>query len=421
MHAVIDRPADRTAAAARSHAAAAALGPPALAVAVMWISFAVRAALHGEAVFRPHTWSRWDSGFYVMIARDGYTARWHCGTNSLPPHLPPGNYLCGTVQWFPGYSALIRGLSELTRLPLDASALLLSWLCWFVFLAVAWRLLADAVTTPARWVCLGLLAAAPGAIYFAAIFPMSFTLAGMTCCLYFAFRSPWRWAPLGALVAGVAAGSGYMSAIVLAPALLVGLLCVQRVRRPAVLAGATGVAAGFGAVLLTAQLSVGIWNGYFIAQSKYATGTHNPLAALVQYLQPLWTPGLPGVRHATAAQAAYTTVLVMAVLAGFLVIAADAAHRPRWGAWSRPGAGPGPRFRDNGLALDLTVAAAAAAAWVSAYSAGARISVWRPEAFVVVGVILLRRVPARYTAVLLLGAYPVAVWMSTYFFSGALV
>jgi len=58
---------------------------------------------------------------------------------------------------------------------------------------------------------------------------------------------------------------------------------------------------------------------------------------------------------------------------------------------------------------------------VVAYAAGARISVWRSEAFVVLGVLVLRRVRARYTLVLLVAAYPVALVLSTYFFNNTLV
>jgi hypothetical protein len=142
---------------------AAALGPPAVAFAVMWVSFAVRVGLGIDTMLHPTPWIHWDAGFYLDIARRGYTAQWHCSGHSLPPHTPPGNYLGGSIQWFPGYPAAIRGVTELTAASLGASALGVSWLCWYAFLAVGWRLTAGAVSTPARWVCLALLAAAPPA------------------------------------------------------------------------------------------------------------------------------------------------------------------------------------------------------------------------------------------------------------------
>jgi hypothetical protein len=443
-----------------------------------WVIFAIQAGAGLGGAFHPATWSRYDSGWYLSIARYGYSANWHCGGHSIPPHLPPGNYLCGTVQWFPGYSLILRAVSSVTRMPLPEAALLVSWSFWYLFLVVMWRLLDDAVSTTTRWACLLLCAFSPGAIYYPAVFPISTAMMTMAACLYFAYRSPSRWAPAGAFLAGLVAGCSYVSAIALCPALLLGLVVAQRAAWRPILAGAAGVACGFGGVLIAQQLIVGIWDAYFIAQSKYATGTHNPFGALAHHLEPLWKTDLPKqeLQRATAEQSAFTAALlglaVVVLLAG-LVWPWLRRLAPAYRADAVEGA-PGPFLMDDidetdnaerasvssgverldrlmpadgvhslaqpegtatagGLArraaamrarispLDATALATAAGAWVIAYSAGARISVWRSESFVVFAVLVLRRLKPWWLVIPLVVAAYIAWNMSWYFFHGGLI
>jgi hypothetical protein len=444
-----------------------------------WVIFVIRAAAGISGAFAPATWQRYDSSWYLNIAKYGYTAQWHCGGHSIPPHLPPGNYLCGTVQWFPGYSLILRAVSSITRMPLAEAALLVSWSCWYLFLVVMWRLLRDAVSTATRWACLLLCAFSPGAIYYPAVFPISTAMLAIAATLYCAYRSPSRWAPAGAFLAGLVAGCSYVSSIALAPGLLVGLVFARRTARRPIIAGAAGVACGFGGVLIAQQLIVGIWDGYFIAQSKYATGTHNPFVGWAGHLEALWETDLPkqGLLRAIAEQSAFTAALlglaVLALLAGLIRqwplrlaldrraqavkstpspfpandthppdiaesvgvsmpvehsdrrVLADGVNRPAQpevvaatggGLLRRVAA-----LRARISPLDATALATAATAWVIAYSAGARISVWRSEAFVVFAVLLLRRLRAWWIVVPLLAAAYVASNMSWYFFHGGLI
>ncbi|MDT4892380.1 MAG: hypothetical protein QOE97_1415, partial [Pseudonocardiales bacterium] len=400
------------------------LVPPAVAWLAALAVFAVRSG-GGLHLFRVRTWARWDSTWYLTIAQHGYSAKWHCGGHSIPPHLKPGNYLCGTVQWFAGYPAAIRGLSEITRLSVPVAALALSWICWYIYLVAGWQLLEDSVSRTTRWLCLGLLAFAPGAVYFPAIFPISLTMAGMLACLYFVWRSTSRWAPVGAFAAGIAAGSGYISAVVLCPALILAVAVSERARWRACIAGAAGVAAGFAALVLAAQLYTGIWDGYFIAQSKYATGTHNPISRFGQHLRPLWDGASlhRPVERAAAEQTAYTAailvlaaaVLAMLVLRGARIAASerrDGSAHTRMPGWSQ--------LVRSLPALDVTALAAASAAWLIAYGAGARISVWRSEAFAVLAVLLLRHLRWPALVVPLAAAAYVASNLAIYFFNGQL-
>ena len=164
-------------------------------------------------------------------------------------------------------------------------------MCWYLALLLMWRLLADARSIWTRWMCLLIAAFFPGQIYFAAIFPISMCIAGILACLYFALRTsrpPLAWA---GFAAGFVAAFSYLTAIVLVPALLVtGLLVLRGQRRRQAIIPAVGAAAGFGAVLLTMQVAVGIWDAYFISVRKYRVGVHMPLDTLIDELRPLWTP-----------------------------------------------------------------------------------------------------------------------------------
>ena len=123
---------------------AAALVPPLVALLAAWAVIAIRSPYSGLHLFDPASYGRWDSGHYLHIARSGYEAVWHCDERFLPQHLPPGNYLCGTIGWFPGYPFAMRGLSDATGVPLPTAGLILAWLCWYLALILMWRLLADA-------------------------------------------------------------------------------------------------------------------------------------------------------------------------------------------------------------------------------------------------------------------------------------
>ena len=61
------------------------------------------------------TWSRFDSGLYEDIARDGYDL-FRCD----PAVFGPGTW-CGDAGWFPGYSWLVGAL-HVVGLPLRGSA-----------------------------------------------------------------------------------------------------------------------------------------------------------------------------------------------------------------------------------------------------------------------------------------------------------
>ena len=107
--------------------------------------------------------------------------------------------------------------------------------------------------------CLFIAAFFPGQIYYPAIFPISLAVAGILGCLYMALRTSKAALAWVGFVAGFVAGYSYITAIVVAPALLITSLVVPRGRRTLqLLIPALGAAAGFGAVLITMQHAVGL-------------------------------------------------------------------------------------------------------------------------------------------------------------------
>jgi hypothetical protein len=274
-------------------------------------------------------------------------------------------------------------------------------------------------------------------------------------------------------------------------------------------------------MLLAMQLSVGIWNAYFISARKYGIRRHSPIETLQTHLRPLWTPQPPRLRflHVTAEQTLFVLCFVaLAALAtlvtvGTTIRAARAARRAepdhpaendladdppgerRAGgdpagdhlagddlagvrpageaaAGNRPagddparedpaddyvagdlpaeGDPAGDRFAgdrsagerradgDSGSgpvvaavprpharpalipAFDVTLLLVTLGAWLVPHVAGGSVSLYRSEAFVILGVPLLRRLPA-WLLVLPLGAAGFVAWqLAPYYFNGTL-
>jgi hypothetical protein len=396
---------------------AAALIPPFVALALAWGMIAIRSPYRGWRLLDPSSYGRWDTGHYLHIARSGYVAVWHCPSNYLPANLPPGNYLCGTIGWFPGYPFAVRGLSDATGLPLATAGLVLAWMCWYLVLVLMWRLLADARTNWTRWMCLLIAAFFPGQIYFAALFPISMCIAAILGCLYLALRTSRPALAWAAFALGFVAAYSYLTAIVLAPALLItGLLVLRGQRQRQAIIPAVGAAAGFGAVLLTMQLAVGIWDAYFISVKKYRVGAHMPLDTLITRLRPLWTPHPDRpVLNYTASQTLLTLCFVALVCLVTIVGVVRSGRGAQTGAqtWAEA-------IESRISAFDLTFLLTSVGVWLVPYIAGGSASTYRSEAFVVVSVPLLRRLPAWLLVVPLGAAVWVAWHIAPYFFNNQL-
>ncbi|CAN5640379.1 hypothetical protein BH10ACT8_BH10ACT8_03510 [soil metagenome] len=416
----------------RRHRAWWAFGPPLLALLAGWALLAYQSPFSGRDLFLPSSWGRWDSGQYAKIARVGYTAAFHCSGHALPPHLPPGNYLCGTIGWFPGYPAVSWLVSHLPIINLNGALLLVAWSCWYLVLILMWHLLADARSAWIRWLCLGIAAVSPGQVYFAAIFPISLCVAGILGCCYVAFRTTSRTALILGVIGGLLAGFSYFSAVVAGPAILIAALVCLRgpALRRALICGLAPLA-GFAGVLLTMQVAVGIWDAYFISAKKYGVSAHSPLQTLDIRLRPLWTRVPPArlLSQITAEQTLLALcLLVLGVLATVVswtgVSALRTATRPpvlQEPAGTADVVTGWARIVARVPALDLCFLLLAGASWAIPYVAGGNLSIQRSESFVILTVPLLRRLPAWVLVILLAGGSIVAWRMAPNFFNSKLV
>jgi hypothetical protein len=421
-------------------------GPPLVAMLAGWATIAYRSPYSGSHLFSPNSFARWDSGQYIRIARLGYNASWNCHAKTLPPHMPPGDYLCGNTGWFPGYPAAMRVVSSITSMSVPTAGLVISWVCWYLVLVLMWQLLSTARSVPTRWMCLFIAAFFPGQIYYPAIFPISLTVAGILGCLYVALRTSKAALAWVGFVAGFVAGYSYITAIVVAPALLITSLVVPRGRRTLqLLIPALGAAVGFGAVLITMKHAVGLWNAYFLSAHKYNVGAHQPIETLINRMVGMWKYNPRNWRlTTTASQTALTLFLVVLVT----LVTIGSAIRGRRGAAASPvgaagtdaggeatdveaaGIGAPParslhrRFAEAVEArispFDLTFLTLTIGIWLVPYIAGGTASTYRSEAFVIVSVPLLRKLPPWALAVPLVAVVVVSWHMSPYFFNSQL-
>ena len=437
----------------------AATVPPLIALLAGWALLAIRSRQHGTALFNASTWARWDSGQYLRLARIGYFGSYHCKSGQVPPHPPPGPLFCGNTGWFPGYPAGTRGLVDVTALSVPVAGLIIAWTCWYLVLVLMWQLLAGARSATSRWICLFVAAFFPGQVYFAALFPISLCIAAVLACLLLVTREvrhPLLCGGLAAL-AGAAAAYSYITPIAVAPALLItAVLAVRGWRRLQYVLGAIGIAAGFGAVLLTMQVMVGYWNGYFLSTAKYGVGAHSPIDTIGDRLSPLWEAQPAGREFlaVTASQTLLTLLLVLLVTLTTLIPAfrrpaadssprsdadrGDRADRPEADRADRPEADriegdSGDRDRLSGYGRfqaavaarvaprDIAVLLAAGGVWLVPYIAGGQASTYRSEAFVVIAVPLLRRLPPWLLAIVLAAAVVTAWRMAPYFFNAKLI
>jgi hypothetical protein len=397
--------------------------PPLVALVLGWGLDAWRHSW--SHVFSTATYSRWDSGWYLIIANQGYSAG-PCPAALVPPNapFPPSHYLCGSVGWFPGYPTLFRGFSEITRLSLPVSGLVVSWVAWYFLLFFMWQLLDGARNPWTRWACLLLAAWFPSQIYFAAIFPMSTTIAAMLGSIFFAIV---KRRPIPAAILGVIAGASYVSGIVLAPALLLAsLVCHKGKQRAAAIAGGLGAAGGLLSVALYAQAAVGKWNAYTLTKEPYGQGVNDPLITLYRRLRPLWTPQTAKMQflNTTAAQtlvvSGLTLIILVATVAGMRTARGGDAAVVADGRWNRALAWISSRITVLDLTLLLAVIGAALVPYLTGGPATTG-STARNETFVVLGVPLLRKLPV-YVLVPIVAAAAFVAWrMAGYFYSGTII
>jgi hypothetical protein len=145
-------------------------------------------------------WARWDSGFYLHIATQGYY---------LYPDEP------SAVAFFPLYPLLLKGLAGLVGNAVLAGVLL-SHLSFALALMVLWKLSLQLLNSPAaaRRAVL-YLAIFPTSFYFSAVYTESLSLLWVLLAFYALHERRWEWAAVSAALASATRVTGILLAGVL--------------------------------------------------------------------------------------------------------------------------------------------------------------------------------------------------------------
>lgn len=198
---------------------------------------------HPDIQKRPgHFWFQWDSLYYVIVAKLGYT------------HIP-GIYKYKNVAFFPFVPMLVRFLGAWGVLLLEQVTFAI---CVVLLKGFGERMgLTRAQAIKGTW----LFALCPAAIYFSAIYAEPWTLFGALLSLFFATRERWLLAALMGLITSMTQGTG----------ILFGLL-------PLVLFFYAMLQHDFRLVRKSLIWGIGCALGLFIYMAYLGISYHDPLA-----------------------------------------------------------------------------------------------------------------------------------------------
>jgi hypothetical protein len=349
-------------------------------------SVAIVASVLGYTPWESSTWSRWDSGLYEAIARDGY---------DLGPCEDEPTKWCGDAAWFPAYPWLVGGLHQF-GLPLRGTAVVVSWLFALGTIFLIWVTFLERRVGAAAVAGLFYAAFAPGQIYHYAVFPLSMLAFATVACLWLLHRGRY----LGAGLAGAVATLSYPLGVLLVPVSAVWLLAHrsvslgERLRRTAITSGP--MVAGLWIFMIVQRLDTGRWDAFFLIQEKYENlhGSQNPIVATWDLVRGAVENFGGGIAFVVGAQTALVTVVLAAVLVHAIV------RR---------------KSLDSADALLLLWAVSTWAVLNQAFS------VQRGQAALLPLAVLVARLPARVAWPLALTAAAIAIWLESYFLDGTLI
>jgi hypothetical protein len=350
---------------------------------------ALVASAAGYDGLAPGTYRRWDSDYYVAIARGGYDLR---PCDPVRDGYPPDRW-CGTAGWMPAYPYLLRfgrwlGASDEA---FGWAVAQLTWLAVLVLLAEGFP------SNAARGPPLFLAAVFPGGIYCHALFPISLALAFLLLTLHLSIGGRWLLAGL----AGAGASVTYTSGVLLAAVVPLWILLdgsaswPKRLGRAALVGGLT--IAGFVGVLALHHVAAGAWDALFRIQERYGHGVYWPSVTLVRAARGvagLGDDGAPFVVHAQ-------TLFVAAALVGLLA----------WFVAAR-------RWRDR---TDLLVAVCVAVYGLAPLVVGPYVSRPRSEAMLLPVVLLVRRLPYWVQGAVIVPCAVLFAQQAQLFFQGELI
>lgn len=345
------------------------------------------AALLGYSPWDSSTWSRWDSGLYEDIARNGY--------NLFPCKSEPTKW-CGNAGWLPGYPWIFGGLHQL-GLPLRGTAVVVSWLFAAGTIVLLWATFLERRTGGAALAALFYAVFAPGQIYQYAVFPLSMLTFTTVACLWFLYRGRYVVAGIAGALAALSYPPGVLLALISAMWLLAqrSVPLSERLRRAGITGGLT--LAGFWVFIVVQRAQTGHWNAFFLIQDKYAVlrGSSNPFVTTWNVLRGGVESFGSGIAVVVALQTALVTIVLVLVL----------AH-----AYLR---------RRSVNRMDSLLLLWAVATWVLPLSES--LSIQRGQAALLPIAVLVARLPSWLAWSLVLPAAAVAIWLESYFLDGTLI
>lgn len=180
-------------------------------VAVLTIGFAVPLDWQVSSDPLLNLLARWDTGWYLTIARDGYG--WSGRTD-----------IEQNIVFFPAYPLLMRAAGELLGGRLLLGGLAVSLASFLGAMAYMYGLARRQVDRETAVAALALLACYPYAVFYSAVYTESLFLLCMTGALYHFGRTEWLRAGGWGLLAGLARPNGFVLSLPLACMALAPLL-----------------------------------------------------------------------------------------------------------------------------------------------------------------------------------------------------
>lgn len=137
--------------------------------------------------FALDVWSRWDGGWYISIAREGYFYRGQQETSS--------------IAFFPLYPLLIKITAPFTGGSMVVAGLLVSHLCLLAACLLLYDLARHETDDEAAQRAVLYLLIAPGSLFFSAVYTESLFLLLSVAVFWAARQQRWGWAILAAMFA----------------------------------------------------------------------------------------------------------------------------------------------------------------------------------------------------------------------------
>ena len=229
--------------------------------------------------FDHQSYIRWDSGHYLSIAANGYTAAF-C-------NYPDTDYpLCGNAAWMPLYSLLIRWIGAIVPFSHSQIAVVMSHLLGVTLYICLWALLLrkrGEVST--FWPC-ALMSVFPGAIFFDAAFPMSLTCLLAVSLIYSCHQRKFIVGAIVSYLLALSYSSGWVFVCaVWLGCLIEGFFASKSLRKSVVSKEIMLPVGGFLGAITTFYImwqDTGYWDLFFRTQAAFSRNAPPPFTSIIK-------------------------------------------------------------------------------------------------------------------------------------------